>query len=152
MWNITADPWGSHQPLLFKILEKYGEGELLELGCGNFSTPYMSKCGNLDVYSTDPEWGSKFEDIANITYLNSWDNFKVEKHYRIALQDSEQYVVDRIKKLPYLLTVADIVIMHDWRAGLKPPRCKYQGIYKGRTPWTWWGSNTINTTTEEILT
>lgn len=150
--EITTDPYGSHQPLLFKVLEKYGKDNLLELGCGNFSTPYMVKWGNLDVYSTDPVWGSKFENIANITYLESWNTFTVNKYYSVAFQDSEELVVERIKKLPYLLNVANIVVMHDWRSNLSMPKCKYQGIYKELTPWTWWGSNIVNTTTKEILT
>jgi len=150
-WPITDNDWGSHQPLLFKVLEKYGKSPMLELGCGDFSTPYMSQMGDLDIYSTDPIWGAKYEHIANIKYIQDWKKFTISKEYSVILLDSEELVVDRIKQIPQLLAVADIVVMHDWRNGLRKQNCKYQGIYKGKVPWTWWGSNTIDTTTEEIL-
>jgi hypothetical protein len=140
---ITDNPWGSHQPLLFKVLEKYGSTPLLELGCGDFSTPYMAKAGLLDIYSTDPIWASKYEKIATVNHLTTWDGFRVkeDKLYTVTLLDSEELVVNRLKQIPYLLTISKIVIMHDWRASLPVQECKYQGIYTERVPWTWWGSN-----------
>lgn len=61
------DPWSSHRPLLWKALEatKGNPNPILEMGCGNGSTPYLQEYVKSDgrkLVSMDhnKEWADKF--------------------------------------------------------------------------------------------
>lgn len=74
---VTYDnAWGSHRPVLFAALEftKHLGLPVLELGCGDNSTPYLReycKDNKLTLYSYDSkkEWADKFGAI----YVDNWD-------------------------------------------------------------------------------
>lgn len=71
-----TDNWGSHQPLLWHALEtaKHLGLPVLELGCGDNSTPMLKqycKDNKLKLFSYDSkkEWADKYGSI----YVEDWD-------------------------------------------------------------------------------
>lgn len=87
MWVRQYEPeWGSHAPVLIKILE-ISKGPILELGMGIFSTPLLhtlalSKNRLLVSYEDDPyvfERHEKFRtDKHQIIFVTNWDDTKIE--------------------------------------------------------------------------
>ena len=67
MFCSNVNGWDSHRPLLYLALEltKQSTKKILELGCGEGSTPYLNKYiqddnRNLISFDTNPEWLNKF--------------------------------------------------------------------------------------------
>ncbi len=137
------DPYATHVPVLAWALQETRHSELpiLELGCGDYSTPMLAHSARVHVCSTDPEWSGRYLQWPNVIVhkLHTWDEFFINQRYRMAFLDNEQHVKDRVKMLDMLLDYADIVVMHDWRSNLTPPPTAKSGIYTALEPYTWWG-------------
>lgn len=74
-WESTSD-WDSHRPALYLAL-KNAKGTVVELGCGDGSTPLLEKyCNENNIpfksFDTDRDWASKYEstelidDVLNV--------------------------------------------------------------------------------------
>lgn len=102
-------------------------GSILELGCGDYSTPLLCAFANaqsreLLVQSSDPEWMSKFSlyecDDVTVQQIN-WSRWQPPRpkyesdEWGFVFLDSEESTADRIRRLPQLLAVTPLVLLHD---------------------------------------
>jgi hypothetical protein len=93
------------------------KGNILELGCGNYSTPLLSAFarrnkGRLYVKSSNPEWAVKFKHQAEVEIVD-WDKWSCEGKFGLIFIDSEEHHEARIGKLLALKDHAPIIVMHD---------------------------------------
>jgi len=51
--------WGSHLPLVQAVIEVFQPQSAVECGCGNYSTPVLSKIKKLISIEHDIKWGKK---------------------------------------------------------------------------------------------
>lgn len=107
--------WDNHRPLLWWSLEqtKDSTNAVLEMGCGEGSTPYLINYCNknkrkLISYDFDKEWANKY----NAIYVTDWDSINHNEHYSVILIDhspGERRHIDIIK----LADKCDYMIIHD---------------------------------------
>jgi hypothetical protein len=106
----------NHTPLLLWALELTKEGNVLELGCGYGSTPYLQnycKANNRALYSYDSnkEWVDKFEGAIFIN--DDWEKSGYyDRNYSVALID-EAPAEHRPISVKNLIGKVDIFIAHD---------------------------------------
>jgi hypothetical protein len=143
------DGYATHIPVLAwaaaRAQRRWPLFGFVEYGCGWYSTPMLARmhpsrlAPPIVVYTSSGDWGKKFEDIADIRFVDDWQGFTLTGEYGLALLDNEELVVDRIKHLDNMVSCAHIVVMHDWRDGLgwEPPPGVRAEVYKrvGK-PWT----------------
>lgn len=102
--------WDNHRGLLWLSLEATN-GSVLELGCGDGSTPYLQKyCTERELTSLDynKEWADKF----GATYVNDWNTVNLGSNISVALID-ESPGEHRKESINYLTNNAEIIIVHD---------------------------------------
>jgi hypothetical protein len=144
-----TDPYASHLPVTARMvadcMEMWPELPVLELGCGHYSTPLLEamcwKRAPFHVYASDANWLQHFTTKAAFDKriaLESWDEFELTEDYSFCLLDNEELVVDRAKRLDYLLDKCRVVVMHDWRTDSRVvlPQTRSHVIYTRYTPWT----------------
>lgn len=112
--------WSSYLPLLWKALEET-EGEVIELGMGNISTPRLHEvCKDRKVYSydSDIEWYRKFEYLRNakhsIEYTQDWLE-PIQRHrYTVGVLFSDE-APGFIRKYNIAMFAqnAKIIVFHD---------------------------------------
>lgn len=69
-WQPTSD-WDSHRPLLYLATEKAPAGYVLEMGCGDGSTPLLQNCGRkLYSFETNDEWREKYTGVQKVRDYN----------------------------------------------------------------------------------
>ena len=119
--------YGTHLAPLIAAVNKTS-GDILEMGIGIFSTPYLHYQAlltkrNLVSYENDQKWlntfatsnvcGHRYQGLYHqFIYVANWDDAKIEKPWDVALIDhspSERRVVD-IRRLANL---AKYIIIHD---------------------------------------
>lgn len=128
--------WDNHRIFLWEALEKTKHTKLpvLELGCGDGSTPFLTqycKDNGLELFSYDydKEWAEKYK--ANhipvwIKHLTLWD-----KNYAVALVD-ESPGEHRKESLQILKDKTLIVVAHDTEPAadhgykMRPELAKYK--------------------------
>ena len=140
------DAYATHQSALIKtVLET--DGDILELGCGDYSTPILSLIAKHQnkkffIKSSDTEWSKKFIDIADIEIVD-WSTWEPQGSYGVIFLDNEQLTSERIKWLPTLSKIAKVIVMHDVDAAMLAP--DYQKLTEGfkelslhaiYSPWT----------------
>ncbi len=115
--------WGSHLPLLIKIVPMTS-GSVLELGLGFFSTPVLhwlcfEKNRELVSYDDDHTFIKMFKqfpcDYHKILMVDDWDKIQIEKPWDVALVDHQ----DKRRKFEVkrLANYAKYVIVHDTNPG-----------------------------------
>ena len=106
--------WENHRPLLWWALkETKGQIEpVLEMGCGEGSTPYLMQYLKTDKrklisYDYDKEWADKY----NANHVTDWDSIEHENYSVILIDHSpgERRHLDVIK----LANKCDYMIIHD---------------------------------------
>lgn len=106
--------WDNHRPLLWWALKKTkGQIEpVLEMGCGEGSTPYLMQYLKTDKrklisYDYDKEWADKY----NANHVTNWDAIEHENYSVILIDHSpgERRHLDVIK----LANKCDYMIIHD---------------------------------------
>lgn len=106
--------WDNHRPLLWWALkETKGQIEpVLEMGCGEGSTPYLMQYLKTDKrklisYDYDKEWADKY----NANHVTDWDAIEHENYSVILIDHSpgERRYLDVIK----LAKKCDYMIIHD---------------------------------------
>lgn len=126
------------------------KGPILEMGCGHYSTPVLvSIAAALDrkllVQASNEEWASQFMEQADVEVVDwkHWSPPEVDGKWGMVFLDSEEAVRDRIKRLPVLAKVAEVVVMHDANVAMKNESWKalvsdYREIrvYHKHVPWT----------------
>lgn len=105
-------------------------GDILELGCGDYSTlQLVAICEvqgrNYRAQASNREWASRYGDLVEIVSWGDWKPPKCETSadgkWGMVFLDSEESVADRIKRLPALATVTDTVVMHDANIAIANP-------------------------------
>ena len=105
-------------------------GDILELGCGDYSTLQLVAICEVQnrrykAQASNREWASRYGDLVEIVSWDSWTPPKcptsLDGKWGMAFLDSEQSVADRIKRLPVLATVTNIVVMHDANIAMANP-------------------------------
>lgn len=95
---------------------------LLELGCGEYSTPVLAALARqyksrLDVVSTDAQWLERFAFLDSPalvrTHITSWSEFTAGKSYSLVLLDNEQRVRDRVTLAEELASSTRVLVLHD---------------------------------------
>lgn len=106
--------WDNHRPLLWWALEQTKDLDLsiLEMGCGEGSTPYLTEyCKknkkNLISYDYSKEWADKY----NAVHVTDWDSINHENYSVILIDHSpgERRHID-IEKLK---DKCEYMIIHD---------------------------------------
>lgn len=116
------DAWSTHLPLLWEALEAT-EGEVIELGIGNGSTPKLHEYCNsrkraLYSYENNIEWYRKFENLRTpnhrIEYTQNWME-PIERHrYTIGVLFSDESPGEiRKYNISMFCNTAQIVVAHD---------------------------------------
>ena len=103
--------WENHRPLLWYALNET-KGDIIEMGCGNGSTPYLQEFAKktnrkLTSYDFDLEWASKF----NAIHVTDWDLIE-HTDYSVVLIDhspGERRWEDIVK----LANKCEYMIIHD---------------------------------------
>ena len=130
------------------------KGPILELGCGDYSTPILQMLADAMgerqflVQASNEEWASRFMDEVDLQLVDwkAWEPPKSSQEdgrWGLVFLDSEEAVRDRIKRLPALSKVCDVVVMHDANIARKNPEwdeCirdyKEVHFYHRHIPWT----------------
>ena len=130
IWADTGLDWGSHLPALIGCVAA-SEGDVLELGCGHYSTPCLhALCGslgrNLMTLEAEQGWRDKFTK-----YSTTWHDVAAltqESVSRAAAKDNWGVVfVDdaaggRTQRANMFIDKAEFVLFHDYNfPDMKPP-------------------------------
>lgn len=161
------DDYSSHLPLLWEALEAT-EGEVIELGIGNGSTPKLheyckQRKRSLFSYENDLEWYRKFEHLRTpthaIEFTRNWVE-PIERHrYTIGVLFSDERPGEvRKYNIAMFCNTAQVVIAHDsekrnnigYRYDLVHPLFKYHVNHVGEGPETSAFSNFIDVTKWKI--
>ncbi len=125
---------------------------IVELGCGDYSTPVLTAIAaaqdrTYHCFASDAKWLQRY-DVPS-TLVASWD----EQDYPacgMALLDSEELVVNRVRRLEPLAKAAKIVVMHDAREDLDwdwiGDQFRYLAIATAYRPWTLVASREVDVT------
>ena len=111
----NVETWNSHRPLLLMALELTKEGDVLEMGCGYGSTPYLQsycKTNNRNLYSYDYDenWAKKFNAVC---VNGDWETADYNnRNYSVALID-ESPGEHRGTSIKNLIDKVDIFVAHD---------------------------------------
>lgn len=140
--NNEYSEWCTHQPILYQLLQ-LTNGDILELGLGNYSTPLISLFTSdkriAYSYDTEQSWVEKFKPSKNHKILLQKDFTKTEWHlpyltnkeWGLAFVDNAPGE-SRASNIFKLRNNAQIVLVHDSQeAGYK-----YEpvfNLYKYRT-------------------
>jgi len=148
---ILSGNYGTHLAPLIQAVNKT-QGDIVELGIGIFSTPYLHYQSflskrHLTSYDNEAGWVSRFATsnvsghryqgpYHDLRYVANWDEAKIEKPWDVALVDhspSERRIVE-IRRLAGL---AKYIIIHDSNPR-KDREYHYSQIYplfKYKTVW-----------------
>jgi len=110
------DQYATHQRLLIAAAMQT-EGRIVEMGCGNYSTPLLAEIAasqgrQFTVCTISEEWGSKYRNIADVHMLRSWGEYPYPE-CGLTFLDSGEYVRNRKKHVPRLLDTSTVVVCHD---------------------------------------
>jgi hypothetical protein len=94
------------------------EGGILELGCGDYSTPILAAIAKSQgrafvSQASDAEWAKKYGALVQMI---DWATWKPEGRWGMVFLDSEEDTGKRISRIPALASVTDVVVMHDAQA------------------------------------
>lgn len=120
------DAYSTHLEALIKTAVET-TGDILELGCGDYSTLQLVAICNAQnrkyrAQASNREWASRYGDLVEIVDWSRWKPPQAEGgKWGMVFLDSEESVADRIKRLPILATVTDTVVMHDANIAMANP-------------------------------
>jgi len=138
--------YGTHLPCLIKALSKT-TGDVLEVGMGVFSTPYLHyQCllsnSHLVSYENFKNWYQFFIDYGypcenhEVNFVEKYTDMKIDKFWDVVLID-ETPDSDRIVQIKRLANLAKYIVIHDSN-GNKDGTYHYKEIYplfKYRIDW-----------------
>lgn len=158
------NPWGSHRTLLWSALEatKDHAEPVIELGCGENSTPYLMKyCEDnkrvFFTYDSNKEWANRMGS----DYVKDWEKHPLWlQKYSVCLLD---LAPGEYRRIALMKIDADIIVSHDseppgWNASdykVRPLFSKFKYVKdhvpngKGE-PWTTAISNVIEVSKWQI--
>lgn len=115
--------YGSHLPLLLDVIAQSDIKSVLEIGCGECSTPILASLGELtiveqgEVSTFSPvfaQWAEEqFPDAKIYIALekDSWRDLPLADHYDLVFIDGYEY--SRVDIANWAVDHADIIILHD---------------------------------------
>ena len=138
--------YGTHLPCLIKAMEKT-TGDVLELGMGVFSTPYLHyKCmlsgRKLVSYENFKEWMQFFEKykyanpLHEINFIEKYSDAPIMKQWDLVLIDQTPDS-SRAEEVKRLANVAKYIVIHDSNGNMDS-NYHYSEIYplfKYKTVW-----------------
>jgi len=154
--------WGSHLPVLIKLVE-ITDGNILELGSGIFSTPYLHwAClptkRQLTSYDHSPQYSDylkQYEDpeFHEVIHVDDYDDAMIEKHWDIAFFDHAPEARRKVD-IARLANLAKYLVIHDsdpktdghYRYSEIYPLFKYRYDYTAVSPNTTILSNFVDLT------
>jgi len=158
--RLYGDPrYGTHMVPLMTVIA-HTKGPILELGCGDYSTPLMhALCSSTKRYilstETDSPWLNLFlylqtpwHEFVHVTSYDEWKNVGNEKFWSVVLVDHKP-IEQRIKDIQRLRPCTEIFVVHDTEAdiyGYEPifATFKYRYDYRKYIPYTTVVSDTID--------
>ena len=128
---MVSGRYGTHLPALIKAMERT-KGDVLELGTGVFSTPYLHyKCmldnRKLVSYENYKEWYQFFIDYGypnenhEVIFVENYSDAKIEKEWDLVLIDQTPDS-SRAEEIKRLANYAKFIVIHDSNS-------KYENIY-----------------------
>lgn len=142
----VSQNYGTHLGPLIAVMRKTS-GNVLELGTGVFSTPFLHYVCMLDKrhlvsYDNSPEW-EKFIDYYRspdheIILVNDWDRADIERPWDVALVDHSPSDRRRID-IARLANYAKYIVVHDTSRTYRDtysfytiyPLFKYRKVWEG---------------------
>lgn len=115
------DPYSTHLEALVKTAMET-KGGILELGCGNYSTPVLeaiakSQGRTYKAQASNATWAKQFNGSVQMISWESWTPPRCETSpdgkWGMVFLDSEEKTWDRVKRIPQLAEVTDTVVVHD---------------------------------------
>ena len=140
------EPYSTHIEAL-TIAALNTPGDILELGCGHYSTPILAAIAKhrgdrFSIKSSSEEWSTQFKRVADVEIVD-WDTWVPEGNWGLVMLDNEQLTRDRILWLPKLQKICKTIVMHDADASMSHPNygemiSGFAGmeLYAKHTPWT----------------
>lgn len=113
----TIDPYSTHQEaLVFAALST--SGGILELGCGDYSTPILNQIANVQkkkfkIVSSNKVWLDKYQYVEDRELIKKWEDYVFEGSYGIVFLDNEQFTIDRLELIPKIFKITDTLVVHD---------------------------------------
>jgi len=125
------------------------DGPVLEMGCGNYSTPVLSQmCRGRKMLSveSDAAWMAKFTDLAGPDHqfiaVKDWSEFVLPDFPWDVVFINHEPAARRIVDIGLLMDKAKMLVVHDTESadyyGYESilPKFRYRFDYKRWTPWT----------------
>lgn len=118
-YGLNVDPYGSHIPILSWAVVN-SNGPIVELGCGNYSTPLLHAIAqNRPIYSfeTNDSWLSQFRDLKTNNHQffnNNGLEFIKNNKFGVAFIDGDANT--RRKAIELLKDNANLIVVHDTNA------------------------------------
>ncbi len=150
--------WGTHLPVLIKAIN-LTSGDVLELGMGLYSTPYLhwacfpdrkliSYENNKDCYELNKQYQSTNHIVK---YVENWDEAIItDRFWDVVLVDHAPSR-RRITEIKRLVNLAKYIVIHDTQKNYKTcdyrqiwPLFKYKFDYKKVIPYTTVVSNFVD--------
>lgn len=116
----TIVDWSSHLPVLMYAME-HTEGDVLELGGGNFSTPYLHwecyKQGrSLTTYDDQHKYFKNLVNFQNefhdVILAEDWDDIPIDREWGLAFVDHHPNT-RRKEDIRRLTNLARVIVVHD---------------------------------------
>lgn len=115
--NFNMDSYSTHLEALVTAA-LINNQDILELGCGNYSTPILSsicKSQNkkLFIAASNEKWLNQFKEYGECHLVNDWQNYQFDKKYGMVFLDNEQLTKDRLNLIPKIMEITNILVIHD---------------------------------------
>ena len=140
------DPYATHLPLLSlavaRCTEYWPELPILELGCGDYSTPVITAIHGRphEVWTASRDWAAKYR-YPRITLVDNWSEMMFSHGaWSLVFVDNEEHSRNRATRVRMALPYAQIVMTHDAHV---PIEARYSFI-DDRSPPTGIWSNAYN--------
>ncbi len=149
--------WGSHLPVLIKLVN-ITKGDILELGTGLYSTPFLhwacfpdrklvSYESDFECYKLNKQYDIEFHYVH---FVKVWKNIEIDKQWDIVLVDHSPSQ-RRIVEIKRLADFAKYIVIHDTQRNSRFcdlnqiwPLFKYRYDYTRAVPHTTVVSNFVD--------
>ena len=109
---MEINDWTTHKPILKEAVLQCGKDNILELGCGDGSSPMLREMGK-ELYSleSDWEWGKKYGAILVPDWVKAYKIFSQIK-WGVVFVDNAPWEARELA-IDYFKNQAEFVVLHD---------------------------------------